>query len=96
MLEDMLKFKRLEGVEQALKQLLVQLFPQGQQGADLRAQMDQKPSLVIWGADDAIIPATHGWGSSAQVEILPAQGHMVQMEAAEQVNRLIEDFLQGR
>ncbi|WP_426114562.1 acetoin dehydrogenase dihydrolipoyllysine-residue acetyltransferase subunit [Pseudomonas sp. DSP3-2-2] len=95
MLEDMLKFKRLEGVDSALRQLVDQLFPNARQAAGLRAHVEQKPSLVIWGADDAIIPVSHAQGLSAQVEILPAQGHMVQMEAAEQVNRLIEGFLKG-
>ncbi|MOA69405.1 2-hydroxy-6-oxo-6-phenylhexa-2,4-dienoate hydrolase [compost metagenome] len=51
-------------------------------------------TLVIWGSDDAIIPAAHSDGLSAQVEVLSGQGHMVQMEAAEQVNRLILGFIE--
>jgi hypothetical protein len=50
--------------------------------------------LLIWGSDDAIIPVNHSAGLKAQVEVLPGQAHMVQMEAAEQVNRLILDFVQ--
>lgn len=98
MLEDMLKYKRLEGVEAALRSLLGQLFAGGRQGHDLRAvlQEGEVPALVIWGSDDAIIPAAHAEGLKAQVEVLPGQGHMVQMEAAEQVNRLIEGFVAGR
>ncbi len=57
MLEDMLKFKRLEGVDQALRQLNAQLFEGGRQRLDLRNVVGQQPSLVIWGSDDAIIPA---------------------------------------
>jgi len=53
----------------------------------------QQPSLVIWGSEDAIIPASHAQGLEAQVEILPGQGHMVQLEAAEQVNQLMLAFL---
>ena len=61
---------------------------------DLRNLVGRQPSLVIWGSDDAIIPAAHSDGLRAQVEVLSGQGHMVQMEAAEQVNRLILDFVQ--
>ncbi|MFG8218994.1 acetoin dehydrogenase dihydrolipoyllysine-residue acetyltransferase subunit, partial [Pseudomonas aeruginosa] len=62
---------------------------------DLRAVASEgrQPVLAIWGSDDAIIPARHAEGLPAQVEIIPGQAHMVQMEAAEQVNRLLLDFL---
>lgn len=93
MLEDMLKFKRLEGVDPALRQLNAALFEGGRQRLDRRHVVGRQPSLVIWGSDDAIIPASHAEGLDAQVEILPGQGHMVQMEAAERVNHLIGTFL---
>ena len=96
MLEDMLKFKRLEGVDQALRQLNAQLFEGGRQRLDLRNIVGQQPSLVIWGSDDAIIPARHAEGLEAQVEILPGQGHMVQLEAAERVNQLMATFLNAQ
>ncbi|QBZ89774.1 acetoin dehydrogenase dihydrolipoyllysine-residue acetyltransferase subunit [Pseudomonas viciae] len=96
MLDDMLKYKRLEGVDAALQQLSATLFADGRQQVDLRevVQAGHVPALVIWGSDDAIIPAAHSDGLSAKVEVLPGQGHMVQMEAAEQVNRLILDFIE--
>jgi len=95
MLEDMLKYKRLEGVEAALRQLVERLSEGGRQRIDLRGVLEQgrHPALVIWGSDDAIIPAAHARGLPAQVEILPGQAHMVQMEAADEVNRLIQAFL---
>ncbi|MFU5264623.1 acetoin dehydrogenase dihydrolipoyllysine-residue acetyltransferase subunit [Pseudomonas aeruginosa] len=95
MLEDMLRYKRLEGVDAALRQLLDNLFADGRQRNDLRAVASEgrQPVLAIWGSDDAIIPARHAEGLPAQVEIIPGQAHMVQMEAAEQVNRLLLDFL---
>jgi pyruvate dehydrogenase E2 component (dihydrolipoamide acetyltransferase) len=95
MLDDMLKYKRLEGVDAALRQLAASLFKDGRQQVDLRevVQAGHVPTLVIWGSDDAIIPAGHAEGLSAQVEVLPGQGHMVQMEAAEQINRLISEFI---
>lgn len=44
------------------------------------------PTLVIWGAEDAIIPAAHAEGVEAEVLVVPGVGHMVQMEAADQAN----------
>ena len=80
-------------MDQALRQLNAQLFEGGRQRLDLRNVVGQQPSLVIWGSDDAIIPADHAQGLEAQVEILPGQGHMVQLEAAERVNQLMAAFL---
>ena len=96
MLDDMLKYKRLEGVQAALGQLAGNLFADGRQQADLRpvVQDGPQPVLVIWGSDDRIIPVSHSADLKAQIEVLPGQGHMLQMEAAEQVNRLILDFIQ--
>ncbi|MFP3496764.1 acetoin dehydrogenase dihydrolipoyllysine-residue acetyltransferase subunit [Pseudomonas sp. SIMBA_059] len=96
MLEDMLKFKRLEGVDQALRQLNAKLFDGGRQTLDLRKVVGRQPSLVIWGSDDAIIPANHAERLQARVEILPGQGHMLQLEAAERVNLLMAAFLKSQ
>jgi len=95
MLEDMLKFKRLEGVDRALQQLADALASDGVQRHDLRPVVARQPTLVLWGSDDAIIPATHVDGLEAEVEILPGQGHMVQLEAAEQVNARLLAFLRA-
>jgi pyruvate dehydrogenase E2 component (dihydrolipoamide acetyltransferase) len=49
--------------------------------------------LVIWGENDRIIPVAHASAiPSAKVVVLPAQGHMVQMESASEVNKLIGEF----
>jgi pyruvate dehydrogenase E2 component (dihydrolipoamide acetyltransferase) len=52
-------------------------------------------SLVIWGAQDQIIPAAHARDlqGDIRVHVLDGKGHMVQMEAASEVNRLLNDFL---
>jgi len=50
---------------------------------------------VVWGAKDRVIPASHAAGLPARVkvEVLPDQGHMVQVEAAGAVNRLLTSFI---
>ena len=93
LLEDMLKFKRLEGVDLALQQLGAAIAEGDRQRHDLRSVLGQHPALVIWGAEDAIIPAAHAEGVEAEVLVVPGVGHMVQMEAAEQVNQKVLEFL---
>jgi pyruvate dehydrogenase E2 component (dihydrolipoamide acetyltransferase) len=97
LIDDMLKYKRLEGVDAALRTLSGTLFAHGRQATRLAsvAAGVGKPVLVIWGENDQIIPAAHAHaaGKDALVEVLAGQGHMVQMEAANEVNRLITRFL---
>lgn len=93
MLEDMLKFKRLEGVDAALRLLAAAIADGDQQRHDLRGVIAPQPTLVLWGSEDAIIPASHAQGVEAEAVVLPGVGHMVQMEAAEQINQLLQDFV---
>ena len=52
------------------------------------------PIQVIWGSEDRILPASHAEGlpANAKAQIISGSGHMVQMEAAAEVNRAIVDF----
>jgi pyruvate dehydrogenase E2 component (dihydrolipoamide acetyltransferase) len=97
LVDDMLKYKRLEGVTEALQKLADSLFENGVQRKTFEDIPDSfgKPVLSIWGEEDRIIPASHvpKIKNQVRVETLPGQGHMVQMEAANEVNRLIVDFL---
>jgi pyruvate dehydrogenase E2 component (dihydrolipoamide acetyltransferase) len=93
LVDDALKYKRLDGVAEALRSLQSNLFEGGEQRANL-APVGERiacPVLVIWGEQDNIIPAAHAQGLAdrARVEILPGAGHMVQMEKAGRVNELI-------
>jgi len=93
LVDDVLKYKRLEGVDRALRKLQASLFPGGAQGRLLRDALasTRVPALVIWGGKDRIIPASHAAGlpPAVKVEVIPEAGHMVQMEAAGAVNRLL-------
>src|SRR6266850_2496083 len=97
LVDDLLKYKRLEGVDAALRKLADNLFPGGTQGRLLHDMLASSnfPVLVVWGAKDRIIPASHAAGLPARmkVEVLPDQGHMVQVEAAGAVNRLLTSFI---
>jgi len=97
MVDDVLKYKRLDGVQGALEGLRDQLFASGAQARSLDLDAYSGPILVVWGADDAIIPAAHAEHapSRADVHVLDGVGHSPHMESAGEVNRLVEGFLTG-
>ncbi len=96
LIDDILKYKRLDGVDSALRTIADQFFPTGRQAAVLRDRLGElsMPMQVIWGSEDRILPASHAEGLPANVktQIISGSGHMVQMEAAAEVNRAIADF----
>ena len=99
LLDDLLKFKRLDGVSQALTQLGGALFGGGRQAALPVAQLDASkvPVTLMWGREDRIIPAAHAAHApaGAKVQVLDGAGHMVMMEKAGEVNALILAQVKG-
>jgi pyruvate dehydrogenase E2 component (dihydrolipoyllysine-residue acetyltransferase) len=100
MVDDVLRYKRLDGVQQALEALAGTLFPGGRQARVIAAELEDGyggPVLVVWGERDAIIPPAHAEAapSRAETHVLPGVGHSPHMEAAGDVNRLLEGFLAG-
>jgi pyruvate dehydrogenase E2 component (dihydrolipoamide acetyltransferase) len=97
LIDDVLKYKRLDGVDEALRQIAGATFPGGRQSLVLRDRLGQLsvPLLVVWGSDDRIIESSQARGlpANARVEIIPGRGHMVQMEAATELNRMVDEFL---
>ena len=93
LVNDLLAFKRIDGVSAALGTVRDAFAPGGAQAEVMRDVAGAVPTLVIWGAQDRIIPASHADGLPAGVDctVLDGQGHMVQMEAASEVNRLIDE-----
>lgn len=97
MVEDVLKYKRLDGVTRALKAIAAAVVPDGRQATALKARLTElsMPVQVIWGAQDQIIPAAHSERLPSNVEtvVLEDAGHMVHMEKASEVNARIETFI---
>ena len=87
LVDGVLKYKRLDGVTESLEALAGGVFPGGAQAwvePEAIAGLDV-PVLVVWGAEDRIVPAAHADAAAgAAVEIVEGAGHMVQMEAAPQ------------
>ncbi len=97
MVDDVLRYKRLDGVRELLGVLSRDMFRGGRQTEQpgLRLGQAGKPVLVIWGREDRIIPARHAGSAppGAIVEVLDGAGHMVQMERANDVSRLINQHV---
>ncbi len=99
LLEDLLRFKRIDGVQGALQIIMNSFVRDGQQTEKWRDVLENKtiPAQVIWGATDRIIPSAHARGlpRHVQAQVLENYGHMVQMEGATEVNRMILQFWQS-
>jgi len=99
LLDAVLKYKRLDGVSELLGELGGSLFAQGRQREQPGRRLGETGTriLVVWGADDRIIPAQHARQAppSATVRIIEGAGHMVQMEKAGEVNVLLRRHLLG-
>jgi pyruvate dehydrogenase E2 component (dihydrolipoamide acetyltransferase) len=97
LLDNLLKFKRLDGVAELLTRIADAVFTDGAQSSVLRDELSriEMPVQVIWGSEDRIIPARHAEGlpEAVQVRVLEGAGHMVHMEKAAETNRLLEDFI---
>jgi pyruvate dehydrogenase E2 component (dihydrolipoamide acetyltransferase) len=98
MIEETLRYKRLDGVPAALDTIARAWFPGGRQELDLRPALAglAMPVQIVWGRDDRIIPVAHAeaLAGKTQVHILDEVGHIPQMEKAGEVNRLITRFVE--
>jgi pyruvate dehydrogenase E2 component (dihydrolipoamide acetyltransferase) len=95
LVNEVLSYKRLDGVDEALRTVADRVFPGGRQAKVLDLSGLVVPILAVWGSEDEIVPASHADNlpDRARVEIIDGKGHSVQMEAAGPVNRLVADFL---
>ncbi len=93
MVEDVLKYKRLDGVDAALNTIAGACFAGGRQSLELESRLGEirPPVQVIWGREDRILPVAHSAGlpASIPVTVLDGAGHLVHMEKAGEVNALI-------
>jgi len=95
MVEDLLRSKRIDGVDAALDAIAGHQFRDGRQNLDLAARAGDLdvPVQIIWGRQDAIIPSGHAARlEGAEVHLLDGAGHMPMMEKAAEVNALIAGF----
>lgn len=90
LVDDLLRYKRLDGVDKALSVVLGTLLDGDRQAIDCRALLDgvDVPVTIIWGGADRILPVPDG------VDLRRVEaGHMLHMEAANDVVRVIRSRL---
>jgi pyruvate dehydrogenase E2 component (dihydrolipoamide acetyltransferase) len=97
MVEDVLRYKRLDGVDRALSAIAESWFGGGRQHftfADRLAGLPL-PVQLIWGREDRIIPLAQAEAlrSRLPVRILDETGHLPHMEKAAEVGRLVQRFI---
>jgi pyruvate dehydrogenase E2 component (dihydrolipoamide acetyltransferase) len=95
LVDDLLAYKRLDGVDEALHALLGTLLDGDAQRADsaalLAAAGGALPVTVIWGRGDRIIPAAQAEAvTGADRRLIDGAGHMPHMERPAEVQAAIE------
>ena len=98
MVEDVLRYKRLDGVSAALTAIAEEWFPGGKQRPNIGNAITalKIPVQIIWGREDRIIPVSdaEALAASLPVHIIPQAGHLPHMEKASEVNRLLKRFIE--
>jgi pyruvate dehydrogenase E2 component (dihydrolipoamide acetyltransferase) len=91
LLDDLLRYKRLDGVSALLTQLGTTLFAAGRQAETPVTQLSGVPLTIVWGREDRVIPAAQvsAAPAGAEVRVLDGAGHMAMMEKAGEVNAAI-------
>ncbi|HEY1003700.1 MAG TPA: acetoin dehydrogenase dihydrolipoyllysine-residue acetyltransferase subunit [Streptosporangiaceae bacterium] len=98
LVDDLLAYKRLDGVDESLHTLLGTLLDgdaqRGDSAAAFAALGDAIPVTVVWGRADRIIPAAQAESVTGAVRhLIDGAGHMPQMERPAEVQAAIEETI---
>ncbi|HEY7812024.1 MAG TPA: acetoin dehydrogenase dihydrolipoyllysine-residue acetyltransferase subunit [Nakamurella sp.] len=93
LIDDLLQYKRIDGVDKALATLSAHLVD----GIDVTAAQASfgGPTVAVWGAQDAIVPASNAasLAGRATVHLVDGAGHMAQMEKPHDVVAAIQEAI---
>lgn len=98
LVDRMIVHKQRPGAVEAMAKIATSRYTGTPAGRPLRDVAGSVPTLMIWGVDDRMIPPPAPGELAREgvlVRVLPHCGHMVHLEAADEVNRLIADFVRG-
>ena len=98
LIDDLLAYKRLDGVDDALHTLLGTLLDGDTQRGDSAAALARLggavPVTVVWGGADRVIPAAQaGSVAGAARRVIDGAGHMPHMERPAEVQAAIEETI---
>jgi pyruvate dehydrogenase E2 component (dihydrolipoamide acetyltransferase) len=99
LVDDLLAYKRLDGVDQALHTLAGTLLDgdvqRGDSAALLAAVSGSVPVTVVWGIADQVIPAAQAEAVAGAVRhVVDGAGHMPHMERPTEVQAAIEETIE--
>jgi pyruvate dehydrogenase E2 component (dihydrolipoamide acetyltransferase) len=93
--DDLLRYKRLDGVEAALEKLVKTVVDGDTQAIDAATLLRSTsvPTAVVWGRADRVLPVANAaaLGERAEVRYVDNAGHMVHMENPGAVRAAIEE-----
>lgn len=99
LIDDLLKYKRIDGVDVALATLAEALLDGDGSGVDVTAAQASfgGPTVVVWGAEDRIVPASNAAAldGRATVHLIEGSGHMAHMEKPHDVVSAITEATGG-
>jgi pyruvate dehydrogenase E2 component (dihydrolipoamide acetyltransferase) len=92
--DDLLRYKRLDGVDAALRTLLGTLLREDAQAIDVTDRLASLPvpTAIVWGREDRVIPPSP---ELPGVTVVDKAGHMVHMEAPAAVVATVEKAATG-
>ena len=97
MINDVLKFIRIDGVVESLTSIKNEIIIEEKQKNNLRKQINslEIPISIIWGKNDSIIPIDHSEGleNAIKIEIINECGHMAHIENSNKVNEVISSII---
>jgi pyruvate dehydrogenase E2 component (dihydrolipoamide acetyltransferase) len=94
---NVLKGKRIDGAVECLRAIAQHCFGGGAQSGSIQRESLNLglPMQVIWGLSDKIIPSEHAANVPQRIGVhkIEHAGHMVHMEKAAEVNKLLMQFI---
>ena len=97
LIDDLLKYKRLDGVDAALASIVASLLDGEGSAVDVTAEQASfgGKTVAVWGAEDNVVPASNALSlqGKATVHTVDGAGHMVHMEKPQAVIAAIKEAI---
>ncbi|MHB1732452.1 acetoin dehydrogenase dihydrolipoyllysine-residue acetyltransferase subunit [Ferrimicrobium acidiphilum] len=97
LVDDLLRYKRLDGVDAALASIVASLLDGERSAVDVTAEQASfgGQTVVVWGAEEKVVPASNASSlqGTATVHMVDGAGHMVHMEKPQAVIGAIKEAI---
>ena len=97
LIDDLLKYKRLDGVDVALALIVAALLDGERSAVDVTAEQASFAgnTVAVWGTEDKVLPASNAGSlqGRATIHIVDGAGHMVHMEKPQAVIAAIKEAI---